>query len=74
MRKTLVFVAVLALLVLAGCAQRAMPAAAPASTDQAVNAVGSDVKDLDSLNQDMDSSDLNSLDQELHDVDTLELQ
>ena len=73
MRKTLVFVAVLALIVLAGCTQKAMPSAAPTATDQSVNAVGNDVKDLDSLNQDLDTGDLNSLEQELNDVDTLEL-
>jgi uncharacterized lipoprotein YajG len=78
MRKTLVLVAVLTVLLLAGCAQKAMTSSSAAATpaagaDQAVNAVGNDVKDLDSLNTDLDTSDLNSLDQELSDVDSLDI-
>ena len=76
MRNTLVIVAVLALL-LAGCAQKAMPSVAPGapmSTDQAVTDVSGDVAAVGGITQDLDTSDLNSLDQELSDVQTLDLQ
>lgn len=64
-------VAVLALLVLAGCGQKAMPATA---TDKAVSDVGSGVSDLDAITQDLDTSDLSTLDNELAAIETLELQ
>jgi hypothetical protein len=75
MRNTLVIVAVLALLVLVGCAQKAMPStAAPATAEQAVADVSGDVAAVGGITDDLDTSDLNSLDQELSDVQALELQ
>ncbi len=71
MRQTLVIVTVLALLALAGCGQKAVPATA---TDMAVSDVGTGVSDLDAITQDLDTSDLNTLEQELADIETLELQ
>lgn len=75
MRSTLVLVAAIALLVIAGCAPKAaMPQAAPGATDKAVDDVSSAVSDLDTISEDLDMSDLNALDQELADLETLELQ
>lgn len=73
MRTTLVIVAVLALLVLAGCGKQAAPAA-PTATDNAVSDITGDVSGLDELEADLDTSELNSLDQELADLESLELQ
>jgi outer membrane murein-binding lipoprotein Lpp len=74
MRTTLVIVAVIALLALAGCAQKAMPSSAPTATDQEVDAVGMSVSEIDSLTEDLGTEDLNALDQELADIENLELQ
>jgi len=74
MRTTFVIVAVLALLMVAGCARQAGPAGAPTATDSAVSDVGGDVSGLDELEADLDTSELSSLDQELADIETLELQ
>jgi hypothetical protein len=74
MRTTLVIVAALALLVVAGCARQAGPAGAPTATDNAVSDVTGDVTGLDELEADLDVSELSSLDQELADIESLELQ
>jgi hypothetical protein len=75
MKTTLVIVSVLALLVLAGCAQKAMPAAsAPTATDSEVSDIGGAVTEIDSLTDDLGTGDLDSLDQELADIESLELQ
>lgn len=73
MKTTLVIAAVLALLVIAGCAPKAAAPAAPA-TDKAVADVSTGVSELDQLTADLDTSDLNTLDQELADIQSLELQ
>lgn len=73
MKTTLVIVSVLALLVLAGCTQKAMPSA-PTATDSEVSDIGGAVTDIDSLTDDLGTSDLDSLDQELADIENLELQ
>jgi len=73
--RTIAIITVLAVLLLAACAPKAMPAApAPTATDNVVADVGGDVADVGGLTQDLDTSDLNSLDQELADIDNLELQ
>ncbi len=74
MRKALVIVAMLALLVIAGCAPKGTPFAADTGTDKDVNAVSGDVSDVELISADMDTADLDTLDQELNDVQTLELQ
>jgi hypothetical protein len=76
MRTTLVIIAVLALLVIAGCAPKAaMPGPGmPTATDKAVSDVGSEVSDLGTLADDLDTAELNALDQELADIESLELQ
>jgi hypothetical protein len=74
MRKALVIVAMLALLVVAGCAPKGTPFAGTAGTDQDVNAISGDVSDVDSISADMDTSELDTLDQELADIQNLELQ
>lgn len=74
MKTTLVIVSVLALLVLAGCAQKAMPAAAPTATDSEVSDIGGAVTEIDSMTDDLGTSDLDTLDQELADIENLELQ
>ena len=71
MRTTAVIVAVLALLVIAGCAKTP---SAPTTTDKSVSDVGNDVTGLGDIESDLDTSELNSLDQELADIETLELQ
>ncbi len=72
--RSILVVAMLALLVIAGCAPKAMAPAGPTATDTAIESVSDEVTGLDALEQDMDLSDLDSLDQELADIDTLELQ
>lgn len=74
MKKLLVIVAMLALLVIAGCAPKGTPFPGNTGTDQDVNAISGDVSDVDSVSADMDTSDLDTLDQELTDVQNLELQ
>ncbi len=75
MKYILGIIAVLVVLVIAGCAPKVMPASsAPTATDKAVTDVGGAVSDLDALAQELDTADLNSLDQELADIESLELQ
>ncbi len=73
MRKTLVIVAMLVLLVVAGCAPKGTPFAGTTGTDKDVNAISAEVIDVDSISTDMDTADLDTLDQELSDVQNLEL-
>jgi protein involved in sex pheromone biosynthesis len=74
MRKTLVIVAMLALLVIAGCAPKGTPFAADTSTDKDVNSISGEVAEIDVTSTDMDTADLDTLDQELNDIQTMELQ
>jgi outer membrane biogenesis lipoprotein LolB len=75
MKKSAILVAILALLVLAGCArQAAMPPAQTTATDAAVSEVSNDVSEIDSLTADLGEEDLNTLDQDLADIASLELQ
>jgi hypothetical protein len=74
MKNALVIVAMLALLVIAGCAPKGTPVQGDTSTDKDVSAVSSDVSDVELITADMDTADLDTLDQELNDVQTLELQ
>ncbi len=74
MRKALVIVAMLALLVSAGCAPKGTPFPSTTGTDKDVNAISADVSDVDLISADMDTSELDTLDQELADIQTLELQ
>ena len=74
MRKALVIVAMLALLVVAGCTQKGSPFAGNTVTDKDVNAISGDVTDVDSVSADMDTADLDTLDQELTDIQNLDLQ
>jgi hypothetical protein len=74
MRKALVIVAMLALLVFAGCAPKSAPVQGATSTDKDVSAISGDVSDVEAVSADMDTADLDTLDQELNDIQTLELQ
>ena len=76
MRNALVIVAVLAMLVLAGCAPKApaVEAAPPTATEQEVTDVSGDVEGLEDLSEDLGLDELESLDQELADIEALELQ
>ena len=66
MKHWLIALAVLAVL-LAGCARppAVAPPAVPTATESAVSDFGSDIAEVDSLNSDLDSSELDSLDQDL---------
>jgi len=74
MRKALIIAAMLALLVVAGCAPKETPFPGTTGTDKDVNAISAEVIDVESISTDMDTSDLDALDQELVDIQTLELQ
>ena len=74
MRNALVIAAVLAMLVLAGCAPKAPAEAVPTATEQEVTDVSGDVEGLEGLSEDLGLDELESLDQELADIEALDLQ
>ena len=72
MNKWLVVLAVLGLLLVAGCARKAPAPASQTdvpSTTAAVSEFDKDLNDVDSLNSELDSSELDSLDQDLASLD-----
>ncbi|MBI4150613.1 hypothetical protein HY492_00650 [Candidatus Woesearchaeota archaeon] len=62
--KWLIVSVLIALVALAGCGQKAAPAATQ-STESQVSGFEQDIAEVDSLNEDLDSSELDSLDQDL---------
>ena len=71
MNKWFVALAVLLVLVAAGCAKKAPVApaeVAPQSTESQVSGFENDIAEVDSLNEDLDTSDIDSLDQDLQQI------
>jgi hypothetical protein len=71
MNKGFVALALLVLVVIAGCARapiKAPGADLPASTADAASSIDQDVADVDAMQQDLDTSDVDSLDQDLNSV------
>ncbi len=63
--KWLIVSVLIALVALAGCGQKAVPAATTQSTESQVSGFEQDIADVDTLDKDLDTSELDSLDQDL---------